>query len=179
MHNAPGRFAGAGRVVCSVSIAAARETLAWALSANRAVRDHTEQHYLPAASRARAADQGALGVRIVNWRRTLEQKWPCLRFGQIKAETAVEQHAFELELHLNELNPNAVRAEIYADEDNDHDPLRKEMAQIRQLTGPTKSCVYRATLPATRPVTDYTPRIIPQFSGVVVPLKAGQILWQK
>lgn len=166
-------------MVCSVSIAAARETLAWALSANRAVRDHTEQHYLPAASRARAADQGALGVRIVNWRRTLEQKWPCLRFGQIKAETAVEQHAFELELHLNELNPNAVRVELYADGTNDHDPVRKEMARIRQLTGPANGCVYRAGVPATRPVTEYTPRIIPHHPGISVPLETSLISWQR
>ena len=36
-------------------------------SANRAVRDYTEQYYLPAAAayRARAADKGAVGARIV------------------------------------------------------------------------------------------------------------------
>jgi len=155
--------------------------LAPRFSANRAVRDYTEQHYLPAAAayRARAADKGALGAQIVNWRQTLEQKWPGLRFGQVKVETAGEQHVFEVELHLNELNPNAVRVELYADGTKDHDPVRKEMTRIRQLTGPANGCVYRAGVPATRPATAYTPRIIPHHPGISVPLETGRISWQR
>jgi starch phosphorylase len=118
-------------------------------------------------------------MRIVNWRRSLEQKWPGLRFGQIKVETARGKHVFEVELQLNELNPNAVRVELYADGNNDHASVRKEMTRIRQLTGPANGCVYRAAMPAIRPATDYTPRLVPQCSGVAVPLEAGQILWQK
>jgi starch phosphorylase len=155
--------------------------LAPRFSANRAVRDYTEQHYLPAAAayRARAADKGALGAQIVNWRQTLEQKWPGLRFGQVKVETAGQQHVFEVELHLNELNPNAVRVELYADGTKDHDPVRKEMTRIRQLTGPANGCVYRAGVPATRPATAYTPRIIPHHPGISVPLETGRISWQR
>ena len=43
-------------------------------STNRAVCEYTEQHYLPAASAylERAADNGAIGTDIVNWRHTLE-----------------------------------------------------------------------------------------------------------
>jgi starch phosphorylase len=150
-------------------------------SANRAVRDYTDQHYLPAAAayRARAAAQGALGAQIVNWRRTLEQKWPGLRFGQVKAETFRGQQVFEVELHLNGLNPNTVRVELCADGNNDRDPVRKEMTHLRQLTGPANGCVYRAAVPATRPVTDYTPRIIPHHPGVAVPLETSLVLWQR
>jgi starch phosphorylase len=150
-------------------------------SANRTVRDYTEQHYLPAAAayRARAADKGALGTRIVNWRRMLEQKWPSLRFGQVKVETGGGQHLFEVELQLSQLDPNAVRVELYADGNNGHDPVRKEMARIRQLTGPANGCVYRAGVPATRPVTEYTPRIIPHHPGISVPLETSLISWQR
>ena len=58
-------------------------------SANRTVREYTEQYYLPAAAaqRKRAADQGALGRRMADWRRSLEQKWAALRFGEVKVET--------------------------------------------------------------------------------------------
>ena len=53
-------------------------------SANRAVREYTEQHYLPAAAayRERAADKGAVGRNIVNWEHTLKEKWATLRFGE-------------------------------------------------------------------------------------------------
>ena len=55
-------------------------------SANRAVREYTEQHYLPAAAayRERAADKGAIGRQMVDWRHALEQKWAALRFGEMK-----------------------------------------------------------------------------------------------
>ena len=46
-------------------------------SANRTVREYTEQHYLPAAAsyRVRASDKGAMGKKLVDWRHTFEQKW--------------------------------------------------------------------------------------------------------
>ena len=55
-------------------------------SANRAVREYTEQHYLPAAAayRERAADKGAVGRNIVDWEHTLKEKWATLRFGDVK-----------------------------------------------------------------------------------------------
>ena len=46
-------------------------------STNRAVREYTEQYYLPAASAylERADDKGKFGVDIVDWRHALDQKW--------------------------------------------------------------------------------------------------------
>ena len=67
-------------------------------STNRAVREYIEQHYLPAASayRERAADKGAIGIKVVSWRHGLDQKWAALRFGEVKFETHGEQHVFEV-----------------------------------------------------------------------------------
>ena len=58
-------------------------------SANRAVREYTEQHYLPAAAayRVRIADKGAIGGQIVDWQHSLEQKWATLHFGDVKVES--------------------------------------------------------------------------------------------
>ncbi len=86
-------------------------------STNRAVCEYTEQHYLPAASayRERAADKGAIGVELVNWRHALEQKWTALRFGEVKLETDGEQHVFEVQVYLDDLDPEAVRVELYAE----------------------------------------------------------------
>ena len=86
-------------------------------STNRAVREYTEQHYLPAASayRERAADKGADRRQLVDWRHALEQKWAALRFGEVKTETAGGQHAFEVQVYLDDLDPDAVRVELYAD----------------------------------------------------------------
>ena len=150
-------------------------------SANRAVREYTEQHYLPAAVvyRERAADRGARGEQVVIWQHALEQKWATLRFGEIKVETVGTQHLFEVEVYLNDLDPDAVRLELYANSVNDGDPVRKEMKLVRELAGAATGYFYSATVSATRPATDYTARVIPYHDGVAVPLEAAQILWQR
>ena len=58
-------------------------------SANRTVREYTEQHYLPAATayHLRIANKGAIGRQIVDWQQSLEQKWATLHFGEVKVAT--------------------------------------------------------------------------------------------
>ena len=150
-------------------------------STNRAVREYTERHYLRAASAylARAADKGAIGVDIVNWRHTLDQKWAALRFGEVKLETDSERHAFEVQMYLDDIDPEAVRVELYADGTNGAAPARVEMKRVRQLVGATNGYAYRAGVPLARPATDYTARLIPYCDGVAVPLEASHILWQR
>jgi starch phosphorylase len=150
-------------------------------SADRTVREYTEQHYIPAAAtyRERAADKGAAGEQVANWQRTLEQKWATLRFGEVKVETDGERHVFDVQVFLNGLDPTAVRVELYADGVNGGAPVRHEMTRIRQLAGGANGYVYRAQVPATRPAADHTARVMPHCPGVAVPLEAPRILWQR
>ena len=150
-------------------------------SANRSVCEYTEQHYLPAASAflARAVDKGAIGVDMVNWRHALDQKWAALRFGEMKLETDGEQHVFEVQMYLDDLDPEAVRVELYAEGAGNGPPERVEMKRVRQLVGATNGYAYRAEVPAGRPASDYTARLIPHRDGVAVPLEASHILWQR
>jgi starch phosphorylase len=156
-------------------------TLTPRFSADRAVREYTEQHYLPSAAayRARAAGKGAAGRQLVDWRHALEEQWPALRFGEMKVETDGERHVFEVQVYLNELDPKAVRVELYADGVGGAGPARQEMERIRQLANASGGYAYRARVPATRPATDYTARVIPDCAGVAVPLEAARILWQR
>jgi starch phosphorylase len=150
-------------------------------SASRAVREYTEQHYIPAASayRLRTADEGAIGRQIVEWQHTVDREWGALRFGDLRVETNADHHVFEIEIFLNDLDPNAVRVELYADGINGADPVRREMKWARLLPGAPDGCIYHATVSTTRPATDYTARVIPQRSGVAVPLESALILWQR
>jgi hypothetical protein len=150
-------------------------------STNRTVRQYTEEHYLPAAAayRKRAADKGALGARIVDWQHTLEEKWAALRFGEVKVESGGKQHAFEVQVHLNGLDPSAVRVELYAEGVKGGGPVRVEMMRGRKLAGAVCGYVYGASVSATRPATDYTARVVPDRSGVALPLEAPWILWQR
>lgn len=148
-------------------------------STNRTVREYTERYYLPAASayRERAADKGAIGARVVSWQRALQQKWAALRFGEVKVESDREQHVLEVQVYLDDLDPKAVRVELYADGINGAAPERVEMKRVRQTAG-TSGYAYRAGVPAARPATDYTARVIPHCPGVAVPLEDARILWQ-
>jgi starch phosphorylase len=150
-------------------------------SASRTVREYTEQHYLPAATtyRERAANKGAVGRNIVNWERTLNEKWGTIRFGDMKVQTNATQHIFEAVVFLNDLDPNAVRVELYANAINGSSPIQQEMSRVRQLAGAGAGYAYVAQVPATRPATDYTARVIPHCDGVVIPLEDARIWWQR
>jgi len=150
-------------------------------SSNRAVREYTEQYYLPAASayRERAAGKGAIGAQVVDWRRALDQEWSALHFGDVKVETDGERHVFEVQLYLDDLDPEAVRAELYADGVGGAAPQRVQMQRVRQLVGAANGYAYRADVPAARPASDYTARVIPTFDGVAIPLEDARILWQR
>ncbi|MBN1312615.1 MAG: alpha-glucan family phosphorylase [Anaerolineae bacterium] len=147
-------------------------------SADRTVREYTEQHYLPAAAtyRERAADKGAVGAQVVNWQHTLAEKWATLRFGEVTVKTDGEQHVFEVQVYLHDLDPKAVRVELYANGMNGGDPVRQEMTRARKVAG---AYIYRAAVLSMRPATDYTARLIPYCPGVAVPLEAAHILWQR
>lgn len=149
-------------------------------SADRTVRQYTEEQYLPAAAayRERAEDKGAAGPEIVNWQGSLKQKWSSLRFGDLKIEEDGDHHVFEVELFLDGLDPDAVQAELYAEGIAGGAPVRQIMTRVRHQE-PEEACVYSARVPSTRPASDYTPRVIPHRPGVTVPLEASQILWQR
>ena len=150
-------------------------------SANRSVREYTEQHYIPAAAayRARAADRGAMGKQVVNWRRTLDEKWPGLRFGEVKVETNTKHNVFTVQLRLNTLDPDLLRVELYAEGVSGGAPERHPMQRISRSPSDADACLYRACVPAARPAADYTARAMPQCSGAAVPLEAAHILWQR
>jgi len=150
-------------------------------SANRTVREYTEQRYLPAASayRERAADKGAVGRQMVNWRQALDQEWGMLRFSEVTVETKGNQRVYEVQVYLDDLDPKAVRVELYADGDKDGAPVRQEMKRVRQLVGASGGYVYSAAVSAARPVADYTARLIPRYEGVAIPLENARILWQR
>jgi len=150
-------------------------------STNRAVREYTEQHYLPSATayRQRADGKGETGAKMVDWRHVLDEHWNKLHFGDVKLEDDGEQHIFEVQAYLDELDPDSVRVELFANGVNGAAPERVKMERVRQLVGASNGYAYRAGVPATRPASDYTARLVPCRDGVAVPLESSHILWQR
>ena len=150
-------------------------------SANRTVREYTEQHYLPASAayRERSANNGTIGKQIVDWQQAVDREWDSLRFGEVRVETNAERHVFEVDFNLNNLKPDAVRVELYASGIDGNDSVCQEMKCAGPKTDAAHWCTFRATVPATRSVSDFTARAIPKHSGVSVPLECARILWQR
>jgi starch phosphorylase len=93
-------------------------------------------------------------------------------------ETKGGQHLFQVEVSLGDLSPNAIRVELYAD-GAAGEPATHEMKLIRQPADTVSGHVYGVSVPATRPVADYTARLIPHCEGVAIPLEVSKILWQR
>jgi starch phosphorylase len=150
-------------------------------SAGRTVREYTEDHYLLAARlyRARSANDGAVGKGIVDWQRSLEQNWGNIKFGEVSVRTRDGEHAFEIVVHFADLDPDALRVELYAAGVGGSTPSRQAMNRLRQVTSPSSGYVYGAAVPAVRPAADYTARVIPRGEEVAIPLEDSRILWQR
>jgi starch phosphorylase len=149
-------------------------------SADRTVREYTEQHYLPCAKAylERAANKGANGKEITEWLRTLEQKWNSMRFGEAKVETTEKHHAFEVQIFFNGLDPATVQIQIFASGINTSDRIVQIMSQGAKLEGTANGYLYHASVEAKRPSSDYTIRAIPFVPNVSVPLEISRISWQ-
>jgi starch phosphorylase len=147
-------------------------------SANRAVRQYTEEYYLPAAVTyaARKANNGAVGAQGADWERALADGWRTIEFGELRVETRDGEHHFEVQVGLGKIAPQDVCVELYADMP-EGDGFRLEMTRGDKLINNQNGWLYRAEVPATRPASDFTPRIIPQRPGIAVPLEVNHILW--
>ncbi len=163
-------------------VARMRESMARltsAFSSNRVVREYTEKCYLPAAAAycARAADRSQAGAELLRWQQELAKHWPKLRFGSVTREPQGEQTLFRAQVYLDDLDPDAVRVELYADGRDGAEPVRMPMNRGDRLVGSANGFLYTAQVPANRPWTDFTPRVVPFKDGASVPLEAPFILW--
>jgi len=150
-------------------------------SANRTMKEYTEKFYLPAKDsfHQRAESSGLKGQALVDWHRELEREWPCIKFGHRNVERILETYIFTVEVNLHRLNPACIRVELYAESETGCDSLHYKMSPVdppKRVEGWT---LYRAAVPAARPPTDYTARIVPCYEGAAIPIEANYILWQR
>ena len=146
-------------------------------STNRSVREYTENYYLAAASAYldRAVDHGEPGAQLAAWQQRLATQWSGLSFGDVQVATIDGRHEFRIVVHLGALTPEDIRVELYTQSGNQ--PW--QLTCIQRPAGEDDSYVFQANLPADRPTTDYTPRIVPYYPGASVPIESPYILWQR
>jgi starch phosphorylase len=148
-------------------------------STNRMVREYVERLYLPAARAYgdRRANGAQKSILLCQWRRSLEARWPLVRFGDLALQEKDGTYTFRVPVCLGGLDPEAVRVQLYAEPRSGGDPEIHPMTRGEEGSDPPGIHSYRARIPARRPATHYTPRVIPAFDGARVPIEANQILW--
>jgi starch phosphorylase len=134
---------------------------------------------LPAAIRYnyRAAAKGVVGEKIVNTRGELRTKWEGIRFGDSQPQSIDKGLNFRVEVFLNGVGTDQVSVEVYADglPGGDAEVIKLELdPSTEQLS----LRLYHAKIITSRPASDYTIRVIPEYEGVLIPMEDNQILWQ-
>jgi starch phosphorylase len=139
-------------------------------SSNRAVREYTERHYLPAATEytRRARDGAKEGCRIAQALHQFDEEWKNVRFGPMRVTSCQGMHTFSIQVQLGHLSPGSVKVELYA-----------EGAEPVEMEREDSAGLYTLRMPIKRPAEEYTPRILPRCRHVNVPLECSHITWQK
>ena len=160
-------------------------------SANRAVREYTTSHYLPAANayHIRCENQASVAREIVRKNRLWKKNWNTLSFGEYSVTFQEGLHIFTIRIHPGDLPPDCLKVDLFASPDgtkpSEHHTMEwgeaaQESPQVQNGQSDQDGWrTYSVKIPLTRPVGDYTPRVLPAYEGLSVPLEAGWIAWQR
>jgi starch phosphorylase len=149
-------------------------------SADRTVREYTEQRYLPASKSLleRVSDNGKIGKQIAEKLQKLNQKWNSLHFGEIKVGIVGNQYKFNVQVFFSDLDPDLVQVELFANGANGSKPEIIKMERETKPADSSNTYIYNALASSERPASDYTPRAHAENTAISVPLESNLILWQ-
>jgi len=149
-------------------------------SAGRAIREYAEQHYIPAASayKQRSAANDELGKSVLSWRHKIDEHWSSVRFGSVVSDTHDGLHYFKIEVLSGGLSSDEFQVELYANPVPGDETFHVVKSESKPDPDRAGLLVYSIEIGASRPLTDYTARIVPSRIQGSVPLESSQILWQ-
>jgi starch phosphorylase len=148
-------------------------------SANRMVREYVDNLYSRTAKqfRMRTDNKAQEAALLCHWRDSIVQSWHKLRFKNVDVQRQDESYIVAVTVYLDDIDPEAVQVQLYADPLEGTEPEIHIMEMANAIPGTGNDYIYRARVPARRPVEHYTPRIIPYFNGAAVPVEMAHILW--
>ena len=146
-------------------------------SANRTVRQYTEQEYIPAATAyaRRACADINVTSDFLAWQKEIAQHWNEVHFGTMAVTQQNGELVFRVEVYLGSIDPDSVIVELYADS-RDGGPAMKQ--RMNPTEHECRRYLYETRTAATRPASDFTPRILP-YHPLALPVELRRIIWQK
>lgn len=155
--------------------------LAPRFSTNRAVKEYTEQYYLPlaAAYKKRSAANGEAGVQLTRQQEALHENWQKIAFGPVQVKKTETGYVFHVQIFIEPVIKNNVKPELYANGLNGAAAERITMEPVEAGNDEQQGLTYQAQVQTSRSENDYTIRILPNYEGMAVPLEDNRILWQR
>ncbi|CAG7856720.1 hypothetical protein MCAMS1_01316 [biofilm metagenome] len=154
-------------------------TLTPYFSANRMVRDYTSRYYLPLATsyRNRVKGKAELGLKLALWLKHIDEFWPRIHVDNVTTEHQDNQYLFRMHVYLGELTAEDVHVELFAEVPQEAGFCIHPMQIEKALAGSVNGFIYSESIPATRPISDYSPRIRPFHPDCFLPLETSHVFW--
>ncbi|MHB8346288.1 MAG: alpha-glucan family phosphorylase [Acidiferrobacterales bacterium] len=153
--------------------------LAPRFSSNRMVQEYVQEIYLPAAAefRERVADSGKGAHELRVWELELVRHWHGIHLGNLEAWQEPDGWSFTLAVYLGEIPLEGVEVQLYADPVDAQPPVQEAMKRQVVIPGAANGYVYHCRIASHRPVTHFTPRVVPYHPRARVPIENNLVLW--
>jgi len=155
--------------------------LAPRFSSNRMLKEYVEGFYGPTAAGYRNRCNGGRHVAkaLQEWEAKTHANWREVHFGRSSIEREGDAWRFEVQVYLGEIEPDWVSVELCADPAPERGPVRQTMVRGAAIAGAINGYVFCANVPASRPQSHYTPRVIASHPQALTPMESALILWQR
>lgn len=152
-----------------------------AFGSARMMKDYIEKTYLPLAGevRERVKDDCAVAKAMNKWSRSLHKRWPTLHIGNSAITQSGTTWHVAVPVYMGEVLPASVRVELFADAKPDFMPEVILLHQEHAIPGSTNGYIYAGAVAASRPMEDYTVRVVPHHPDVILPTELPLIAWQR
>jgi starch phosphorylase len=158
-------------------VRASMSRLAPRFSAGRMEDEYVDRLYVPAAAARRRREDDVVARSLASFQRRVTAAWPSCRIGGVEVVEARGELHFRATAVLSTLLPEDVRVELYADAVDGGEPVRQPM----QPSGTASSgrWTFEAVVPAGRPASAYTPRVVPRHPDALLPAELPLVLWAR
>lgn len=148
-------------------------------SSNRSLREYVERFYLPASAlyNERVAQGGEKGKKIAASLQSIRSQWDGLQFSDLSIYTREGMHFFEAKINLAAIAENEITVELYADAMNGNRAEKHRMVCKGKEDADAQPVLFTVSVPAHRPASDYTVRIVPFLKDARIPLELNCIRW--
>lgn len=147
----------------------------------RMLQDYVEKSYLPLAGalRKRLKDGCTMAKDMHQWSLTLRGRWQGLHIGTPKATQTDGAVNLVVPVFLGEIEPSCVRVEMFADAKGTTASEALELHREHAIPGSINGYIYAGVVSISRPLEDYTVRVVPYHPDAFLPSELPLIAWQQ